>query len=101
MALQIKKEIGDKFGLARIYINLAHLHEDNDSYEAALDYLNTSFEIIESLESKNLMISLNKMFSSVYEKVNKLDLSLKYHKQYVSLLTDVYNIDKSKQISEI
>ncbi|MEM9829140.1 MAG: tetratricopeptide repeat-containing sensor histidine kinase [Bacteroidota bacterium] len=100
-ALEIDDRLGKKEGMLSTANNLAELFIQLNQLDSALHYAEQAYTLAETIGAKERLIGVTKTFAKIYEQEGKYDSAFHYSQRYNELREEVFNEEKSLQISEL
>ncbi len=100
-SLEIKKRLGDYEGIVASQLNLAGMYREFKQYDTALEYASEAlsgaeeFNLLE--ERKNTLF----LISDIHETQGDFRESLRFFKEYYTLVDSLYNKENRTKVSEI
>ncbi len=100
-SLIIDEELGDQIGAAKSFIKIACVYNNLENYLPAKDNASKALEIAKSvgavIEKKDAMEQL----TIAFEGLKDYKKALSYHKQFLDIKDDIFNLDKLKEIESL
>ncbi len=100
-SLKIWQSIKNREGIAGACNCVANAYLRTQRFDAARTYLRKALRIAEQLGVKHSMVNSYRGFAELYKMQSKYRLALKCHEKYAELEKEIYNTEKSKQITEM
>ncbi len=100
-ALQLRKSINDKEGIANSLYNLAELYSIKKDYANGKRYLLQALPACKANGNILLLKHCYQLLSGLYEEQHNYTQALRYHKLAVELKDSIFNLASSKQIAEM
>jgi tetratricopeptide (TPR) repeat protein len=100
-ALQLAREIGNRFIEAHTLGNIGSVHLAKQDYKEAEEYISASLGLAKEIGSVEVMRSSYNKFYLLYRQTNKPDKALAYHEKYIAIRDSLSNLEHRKAISEL
>ncbi len=100
-ALSLYEKLDSKQGITNVLENIGQVYYSSGEQKDALEYLNRGLEIAERSEALDFMIQGYHSLSELYEKEEDFEKALEYHRRMSELEKKLFNLEKSKVITEI
>jgi two-component system, NtrC family, sensor kinase len=100
-SLKIKKELDDLYGLGVTYNNIGRVYFFLGQYDKALDYEMKGLAIIEKLGALDRLMDNYEMLYLIDSARGDFAGAFRYHKLFVQTKDSVYNIEKTKRITQL
>ena len=88
-SLKLKKEIGDKMGMATSYNNIGYIHEYLGENTLALEFYQKSLKLREEIDDKEGMASSFNNIGSIHLNQGDNHLALKYYQKSLKLKKEI------------
>jgi len=100
-SLEAVKQINDKNLIARNYINFSSLYKETGRYDKAVEFAHKG--LVLGRETGSIILEQNayEVLSGIYETKDLKDSALVYLKMFMEAKDSIFNIEKTKKISEI
>ena len=99
--LEISEQLGDKEAIAASCNNIGSVLTQFKDYDSALRYLQKGLLQAQEIGARHFEIENYQYSCELYEVQQDYKKSLYYHKKYTNLEKEVFNKEKSKQITEM
>jgi tetratricopeptide (TPR) repeat protein len=100
-ALGLNKEFGDKDGIGICYINLSELCSNMGDSRRAIQYGDSALQIFKEVVSvRNEGLAYGNL-ATVYSKMKKFKEAYENEVRFKTLTDSVFNVDNSKQLSDL
>ena len=97
-ALKLRQSVGNNYGVAASYINIAKAKvKEGDYKNAEQDALN-GFQIANESKSLELIQESNEILSEVYTKIHQTDKAFDHYKKYITARDSIYNQQNTEKI---
>jgi signal transduction histidine kinase len=100
-SLQINQETGDKYSAVLSCRNIGEVCIQLKAYDAAFSYLQNGLQLAKKIGVKHAGIGCLRCLSLLYETRKEYAESLAYYKRSNELEKEVFNTEKSEQITEM
>ncbi|OFX52372.1 MAG: hypothetical protein A2046_04825 [Bacteroidetes bacterium GWA2_30_7] len=100
-ALEIVKALGNKQSECQILGTIGEILEKQNKMNEAEKYLKNAYIISEEINSLNDIKTHSNLLSDYYAKVKQFDFAYKYQRIYSDIKDSIYNIESSKQFTEM
>jgi serine phosphatase RsbU (regulator of sigma subunit)/tetratricopeptide (TPR) repeat protein len=100
-AFKIKEEIGDKNGMISSCNNIGTVLFETGASARALPYFNRAYKMAQETGSKSLAMDCLENLISFYKKANDYKTAFDYKEKFHLYKDSIFNIENSKNISEI
>ena len=100
-ALEAFEKIEDKYGIAATKTSIGKVHLVLKDYDISYKYLTDSLELANKIGANGLEANASIALSELFERQSNFKKALKYSKKHHNLRNDIFNEQKSKQISEM
>ncbi len=100
-SLDIRKQIGDKHGMAITLYNLGAVCQSQAKYDKAIDYYTRALDVAKNIGSLDLQITMYKSLSDVYALKSDYQKSLEFYKSSTELKDSVFSENLSESIAEM
>jgi serine phosphatase RsbU (regulator of sigma subunit)/TPR repeat protein len=98
---EVYKKIGDMQGVAGCFVNLGELHNDIGNFKSAKNYSEQAIELGKEIGDVNIEKIAHGNLSFAYSKLGNFEYAYKHHLKFKELTDSVFNIDNSKNFSDI
>lgn len=99
-SLSLAKDLGKKTSISELFYRLAQIHIKRNAYEASLADLNKSLEIAITLNAKDHLRDIYKLYSETYAGMGNFKQALEYYKQHTSMNDVLLNELTLRQITD-
>lgn len=100
-SLALRRELKDNYGVAICLIELTEIKRDQKNYVAAISYANEAIAFCKQINYPDMLQSGYLLLAEIYEQKNDFTSAYAAHKKYVTVKDSIFNVSKSKQISEL
>lgn len=98
-SLKIHEEIGYQKGVTSACNDIAGIYVKLSKYDIAVSYLEKGSALAREIGEKKLEMENQQQYYQLYEKQGEFDKALDHHKKYTVLKEELFNTEKSKQIT--
>ncbi len=99
-SLDIRKQIGNKFGIANTYKNLGNFYKNNNS-KKALKYYKKALDLAKEMEAKNILAELYYNIAGIYQDNKNYKKAFDYLLAYKNLKEKLQNEDNTKKMTQL
>jgi len=100
-SLKLREDIKDNYGIAIALIELAEVNRDKKDYVSAISYAKKAISFSKQVAYPDMLQNGYLLLAGIYEKQQNYNNAYQAHKAYVSVKDSIFNLEKSKQISEL
>jgi PAS domain S-box-containing protein len=100
-ALVFQRECGSKRSLVSVMLNVVDCYLNLDDYYKGLEYALESLEISKEINAPILMVNAYNILSTIYERRDNPEDALHYYKLRSATKDSLFNIEKTKALSEL
>ncbi|MCE7993649.1 MAG: tetratricopeptide repeat protein [Roseivirga sp.] len=100
-AIDIRKEIGDRRGMAATLLNKARLRSEMSKPSEAIRLATEALEITEEIKNARLNVSLNLFLSQTLETLGRSADALDYYKRYILVKDSLSKLANETRIAEL
>ncbi|MEO0527308.1 MAG: response regulator [Bacteroidota bacterium] len=96
-SLVVNNDIYEKDYLAtQAYLGLAQLNDKTENWEGSIDYAKSALKLAQENNFSKEVFETNQILGSIYEKVEKYDLSLVHNRNLLKIRDSIFTIEKVK-----
>lgn len=100
-ANNISNRIGFSIGITSSSANMAKIYSQLSKPDSALYFVKMGIDEAERSNNKSYLLKSYETLYQIYEKMGKSDQALMAYKDFVQVKDSIFNLEKSKQITEM
>ncbi|KQB99347.1 sensor histidine kinase [Pedobacter sp. Hv1] len=99
-SLSLRIEVKDNYGIAICLIELAEVFRDKKDYQLAASYAKRTVSFSNEINYPDMLQKGYALLAEIYEREQNFAAAYRAHQQYTAVKDSIFNIEKSKQITE-
>jgi len=100
-SLTIAKSINNAYAISLEYLNLGGFYEGTGNFKLATKYCDSSLQVSKNINELELKATAYHILASSYSKTKNFELAYNYEVKFKQYADSIYNIETSKQFSDI
>ncbi len=100
-SLKIREEIGDKWGKTYSLNGIAAVYQKQKDYDKSIEYAQKSLQIAQEIKALKEVGEASKILFNSYKLKGDYIKALEYHELYKQSNDSLFNVDKSKAITNL
>jgi len=99
--LDLRKQMGNKFGLAQTYKNLGDYYNALENIDKALKYYQKALKLSKEIEAKNITVVLYQSIAIILKEKGEYEDAFNYLTAYINLNDSLKNEDNTKKMTQL
>ncbi|MBN2213677.1 MAG: tetratricopeptide repeat protein [Bacteroidales bacterium] len=100
-AIELLKELGDMYPIAKYHLGLSEIYGDNGDYRRALSHAHESYDLADSYGLLQNLSSASRMLSELYSLTGDYKKAFEYQIEYISYRDSIINEEKIIQMANM